>query len=83
MQIEEVQSRMTGVFRRVFQDPGLELNDAMTASDVAGWDSLNHVALIADVEKEFGVKFKLRELLDIENVGDLIKLVSSRVSAPG
>ena len=39
------------------------------------WDSLTHLTMIAEVESEFGVKFKLKELISMKNVGDMIGLI--------
>ena len=47
----------------------------MTAQDVEKWDSLRHVQLISEVETTFGIKFKLREIMSMNNVGDLIDLI--------
>lgn len=71
---------LTDIFRRVFDEPALELHDAMTANDVEGWDSLNHVALISDVEMQFQIKFKLKELMNMDSVGDLLRLIKAKTN---
>jgi acyl carrier protein len=63
------------VFRKVFEDDNLEINRNMTANDVDNWDSLSHMVLIVEIEKTFNIKFKLRELNKMKNVGDLIDLL--------
>jgi acyl carrier protein len=78
MENEKIQSELTNVFRDVFHDPTLELSDALGASDIEGWDSLNHVVLISTIEERFGVKFKLKDLMSIENVGDIRKLLATK-----
>ena len=40
MNREEVISKLTEVFRDVFDDEELTVTDATTAADVDGWDSL-------------------------------------------
>ena len=54
---EEVYERLNEVFRDVFDDPDLTVNDETTAADVDGWDSLIHITLIDSVEEEFDVDF--------------------------
>lgn len=51
----------------------------MTADDVENWDSLTHMLMITKVEEQFGVKFKLKELNKMKQVGDLISLIESKV----
>jgi acyl carrier protein len=76
----EVQVRLTGVFRDVFQSPELELWDAMAARDVPGWDSMNNVRLILSVEAEFACKFTLREIGKQQNVGELMDLIIKKTT---
>lgn len=54
--------------------------DETKATDVPGWDSLNHVNVILAVEKFFKVKFKSVEILRLKNVGDLQKLIDTKLS---
>jgi acyl carrier protein len=67
--------QLNQIFRRVFDDPSLEIHAETTASDVPGWDSLSHVNLILTVEQTFGIKFTNKELLSLQNVGDLVSCV--------
>lgn len=78
MSAPDLHARLTAVFRKVFKDPALEVGDTTTAADVAGWDSLAHITLISEIEGEFGIKFKLKELMNIENVGDLERMVAAK-----
>jgi acyl carrier protein len=56
-----------------------ELREETTASEVPGWDSLNHVNVILAVEQTFGVHFKTLEVLKLANVGDLQRLLNSKL----
>ena len=79
MDIEEVKNRLTDIFRDVFNDPSLVLNENMTADDVEAWDSLSHINMIVAVEKGFGVKFTTRDVRSLKKVGDLIALIKQKV----
>ena len=54
-----------------------DLRDSTLANEVPGWDSLSHVRVILAVEKEFGIRLKGIEVLRLNNVGDLQKLVDA------
>ena len=56
-----------------------DLQDETIAPQVPGWDSLNHINIILAVEKHFGVKFKSIELLRLKCVGDLQKIVDTKL----
>lgn len=74
----EITKKLTSVFRKVFNDDNLELKDELTANDVDRWDSLSHMILISEIENDFSIKFKLKELNKMRNVGDMIDLILSK-----
>jgi acyl carrier protein len=76
---DEIKQKLTAVFRDVFDDPGLEISDSTTAKDIDEWDSINHITLIAAVEKAFKVSFNTKDIKALANVGDFIRLIASRV----
>ncbi len=78
MEKENVILKLTEIFRKVFSDESLTISDEMTASDVDRWDSLSHMLMIAEVESEFSIKFKLKELNKMRNVGDMIEVIINK-----
>jgi acyl carrier protein len=82
MKKEEITGKFKSVFQKVLENNDLTVTREMTAQDVENWDSLRHIQLITEVEKAFGVKFKLREVLSMKNVGDLIDLIHSKKGVP-
>ena len=78
MTLPEIHKKLTLVFRDVFDDPALEISNATTANDVAGWDSIMHVNLIVAVEKAFGTTFTTKDVKALANVGDFIQLIAKR-----
>jgi acyl carrier protein len=43
---------------------------------------LRHIQLMSEVESAFRIKFKLREVLSMKNVGDLIDLIHAKQGIP-
>jgi len=76
-----VKQRLNQVFQDVFDDPGLQINEAMTADDVDAWDSLTHIDLIVQVEKEFRIKLSTSAVRGLKNVGDFIALIEAKTKA--
>ena len=58
------------------------IEDETIATQVPGWDSLNHVNVILAIEKHFRVHFRPVEILKLKNIGDLQRLVSSKLGNP-
>jgi acyl carrier protein len=75
-----IKLRLNAIFRDVFDDPSLKVNDAMMADDVEGWDSLSHINLIVAVEKEFKIRLTTAEVRGLNNVGDLMGLISKKAA---
>jgi len=71
--------KIRDILRDVLNSPDLEIGPETTARDVPGWDSLAHISLVVAVEQEFSIKFALAELQSLQNVGEMIELVESKV----
>ena len=71
-------SRLNEVFRLVFDDPTLTVSVATTAKDVPGWDSIVHITLVIELEREFNVKFQMAEIEKLRNVGDLVAMLEAK-----
>jgi len=77
---DATRAKLTSVFRDVFDDDALEVDSAMTADDVGGWDSLTHVRLMLSVERAFATKFTASEIGRLKTVGDLIDLIARKTT---
>lgn len=68
------------IFGDVLGRSGIELNDATTAQDVEGWDSLKHIDLIMAIEAHYRIRFNVREVQRLHNVGALVDLIENKTS---
>lgn len=69
---EEVFKTLNEVFRDVFDDETITVTDATTAADIEKWDSLMHITLISEVESAFGIRFQMKDVVALQNVGDMV-----------
>lgn len=72
---EEVYERLTGVFREVFDDDSIEINDETTAEDIDDWDSFEHINLVVAVENEFSFKIPMGKVVTMKNVGEMVDII--------
>jgi acyl carrier protein len=56
------------------------VEDSLSATDVDGWDSLTHMVIITEIEKYFNIRFKLKELNKLTNIGNLISLIELKLN---
>ena len=75
---EGIKTKAEKVFKKTFKDDNLEIYPEMTANDVSKWDSLSHMTLISNIEKEFKTKFSFKEVVGMKNVGDLLHLLEKK-----
>ena len=80
MTVQEALERLTPVFQEVFDDDSIELTEEMTAADIEEWDSVEHFNLISEIERVFGMRFTMREVSGMENVGELAEIVAARAT---
>jgi acyl carrier protein len=76
-----IRERLQTVFREVFDDAKLKIDDTMTAADIEGWDSLNHITLVLAVEKAFQIRLHLAEVARLEDVGAFVRLIAERATS--
>lgn len=72
---EEVYERLNAVFRDVFDDDTITVQDETTADDVDGWDSFEHINLVVAVEEEFSFKIPMGKVLTMKNVGEMVDII--------
>ncbi len=79
MDRKEIIEKLTPVFRNILNNQSLLITDELTANDVDSWDSLSHMLLITEIENAFSIKFKLRELNKMKNIGALVEIIQSKI----
>ena len=79
MSREEIYEQLNEVFRDVFDDDTIEVNDQTTSRDIEDWDSLEHINLIAAIETQFRMKFTMGQVVTMKNVGEMVDIISSQI----
>ena len=74
----EALEALTPVFREVFDDDSIEIDEETTAADIDEWDSVEHFNLISEIESRFKMRFSMREVSGMKNVGELAEIVAER-----
>jgi acyl carrier protein len=79
MDTPQIYTRLAEIFQDVFDEDSIKVTPELSAKEVDGWDSLTHIRLILTVERAFKIKFSTSEIGKLENVGDLVALIQTRV----
>ena len=75
---EEVLEGIQILFNKVFERDDIVVTRETSAKDVDEWDSLAQIDLVVSMEKKFGIKFSLDELIELQNVGEAADLIVNK-----
>ncbi|HXD76391.1 MAG TPA: acyl carrier protein [Puia sp.] len=78
MDKDQVLLNVNQICREVFSQPDLQINAGTAARDVANWDSMTNLFLIDALEQKFRLKFKLDEIMNAQNIGELCDIITQR-----
>jgi acyl carrier protein len=73
-------SKVQEAFKSAFDiDPGMVTIDTQPA-DIPEWDSMGHVALAASLERVMGMTFDIEDLMEMEDVGKIVKVLQLKLA---
>jgi len=75
-----IKNKINRIAAKLFDVQADELRDSMSPMDIDTWDSFTSMLLIAELEKEFNVKFEMEEVFDIQCLGDISEILSRKTS---
>jgi acyl carrier protein len=75
----DIYAALTQIFHDIFMRDDLALRPDLSAKDVTGWDSFKQIEIIIATETRFGIRLTTREMDDLQNVGDLARVVGSKI----
>ena len=71
-------ARLEKVLRKVFPIEGDMIDENWTSDDIPGWDSIGHLNLIMEIEKEFAVKIEIEEMFEVETLADITRILKMK-----
>ena len=77
MERTEILKKVNDIFKEVFEDDSLVITEQTTANDIEDWDSLMHITLISAIEQAFGFKFAMKDVIGMQNVGEMLDILSA------
>ena len=60
------------------RDSEIELAPSTRFDDLAGWDSMDLITVVVEVECRFGLQFELPEIDRLVTVGDLLRMIEAK-----
>jgi acyl carrier protein len=78
--MQDVLARVQRAFSSAFDvEPG-SVTINTVPGDIQAWDSMGHVTLASSLEQEFGLTFDVDELMEMENVREIVRIVQAKLA---
>lgn len=74
-----MEQKIIGIIAKILEVDVEEIELDTAIGDLPEWDSIHHLQIIAELEKEFGIKYAQEDLAELEDVSDLISLTEEIV----
>jgi len=75
-----VLNKVREAFKTTFDVDPQSVSIDTTADDVPGWDSVGHLSLGANLEESFGISLDVDDLMEMENVRQMVNIISSKLA---
>jgi len=78
--MEELLTKVQTVFKSAFDVDPQTITIDTTPSEIPAWDSMGHVTLATSLERSFGHNFDVDDLMAMENVKEICRVVQAKLS---
>jgi acyl carrier protein len=75
-----VLGKVQEVFKAAFDVDPQQVSMDTNASDIPLWDSVGHLSLASHLEEAFGITLDVDELMEMENVREIVRIVTPKLS---
>jgi len=78
--MDDVLTKVQEVFRQAFGVAAQSVSLDTTPNEVPAWDSVGHLELASALEQAFGINLDVDDLMAMENVREIVRVVKSRLA---
>jgi len=77
--MDNVLTKVRDAFHEAFGVDAQLISMDTTPNEVPAWDSVGHLQLASSLEKAFGINFDVDDLMEMENVREIVRIVNSKL----
>jgi len=77
--MDELLTKVQTAFKSAFAVDPRTITLDTSPDDVPAWDSMGHVTLASNLESAFGLSFDVDDLMQMENVREICRVVQSKL----
>jgi acyl carrier protein len=75
-----VLTKVQEAFKVAFDIDPKSVSMETTASDISGWDSVGHLSLASSLEEVFGITFDVDDLMEMESVREIVRIITPKLA---
>jgi acyl carrier protein len=74
-----MENKVKEIMARVFDVSINKINEKTNSVNLGAWDSLKHINLIIELEKEFKIHFEAEEIIQLLSYKSIVEIVSKKI----
>ena len=79
--MDDILIKIQEAFHKAFGVDAHMVSLETTPSDVPAWDSVGHLELASTLEQSFGINLDVDDLMEMEDVRSIVRIIKSKLSA--
>ena len=79
--MDDILTKIQEAFHKAFGVDTQLVSVDTTPSDVPAWDSVGHLELASTLEQSFGITLDVDDLMEMENVREIVRIIKAKSGA--
>jgi acyl carrier protein len=80
IQSDETLAKVRQAFKAAFDVDPQSVTMETSASDIPLWDSVGHLSLASSLEEVFGITLDVDDLMEMENVREIVRVITPKLA---
>ena len=76
---KDILLKLNDIFKKVFNNNLLNIDENSNHGNIEGWDSLIHIQLVIEIESSFGIKMTAEEIQQFDSIDELLKIIITKI----
>ena len=73
-----MKAKIDNLLKNIFTSINGEIDEDWGPDDIKEWDSLNHLNMVLDIEKQFNISLEFEEVLSIEKIKHIYEIIEKK-----
>jgi len=78
MKKEQITQQVIQVFETILKHQNFSVTETLSNKNIAGYDSMTQINIIAELEKQFSIRFQLKELAKITSIDSIVEIIQEK-----